>query len=289
MKAGAGQPQRRAGGGDQAAGLAPSPPRRPSRLVVARSGGPATPQLFFWISMIASARSSRCFRRRLSRRESASSPPAGLVRRFWGRAWRGSALRRRLRRADAASPTALTSKAPRGARSRRPLRGTPAARSASQGCALLLRRECAATGTGPKVQATQQPALKRSSASGFLNFSAGCCKGLPVFDSGHNHWMFVLCPWYGDFSVKRKRFMPPPFSSSRFWRPVDRPMHGARRFPDDRGVACPRRSLQRALNVAPQPCIRWIPWESEPMMRSCASGEAPGRCTHSQVGIRPWA
>jgi hypothetical protein len=25
-------------------------------------------------------------------------------------------------------------------------------------------------------------------------FSAGCCKGLPVFDSGHNHWMFVICP-----------------------------------------------------------------------------------------------
>jgi hypothetical protein len=23
---------------------------------------------------------------------------------------------------------------------------------------------------------------------------AGCCKSLAVFDLGHNHWMFVLCP-----------------------------------------------------------------------------------------------
>src|ERR1019366_1554096 len=69
-------------------------------------------------------------------------------------------------RADAASPTALTSKAPRGARSRRPLRGRPRRGRPPQGCATCLAPRMCGDGDGPKVQATQQPALKRSSASG---------------------------------------------------------------------------------------------------------------------------
>ena len=67
--------------------LAPRPPRRPSKLAVARSREAQQHRNFFWISMIASARSNRCFRRRLSRRESASSAANGFGQRFWGRAW----------------------------------------------------------------------------------------------------------------------------------------------------------------------------------------------------------
>src|SRR5271166_339750 len=78
MTAGARQPERRAGGGDQAAA------RRQSRHGVHQdpsslsAGRPSNAATFFCNSMIASARSKRCFSRRLSRRDCASSAAKGF-------------------------------------------------------------------------------------------------------------------------------------------------------------------------------------------------------------------
>ena len=44
----------------------------------------------------------------------------------------------------------------------------------------------------PKPLAAELALSQRDPA--VLHFSAGCRKGLAVFDLGHNHWMFILCP-----------------------------------------------------------------------------------------------
>src|ERR1019366_2040179 len=94
MKAGARQTKRRAGGGDQAAAWRQVRHGVHQDSSSLEAGRPSNTATFFWISIVASAPPTRILRRRLPRRESASS---------------------------AASPTGPTSKAPRGARSRRPL------------------------------------------------------------------------------------------------------------------------------------------------------------------------
>src|SRR5450759_2798888 len=69
MKAGARQTTRRAGGGDQAAAWRQARHGVHQDSSSLEAGRPSNTATFFRISMIASARSNRCFRRRLSRRE----------------------------------------------------------------------------------------------------------------------------------------------------------------------------------------------------------------------------
>src|SRR5450631_4402126 len=78
MKAGARQTKRRAGGGDQAAAWRQARHGVHQDSSSLEAGRPSNTATFFWISMIASARSNRCFRRGLSRRESASSTARGF-------------------------------------------------------------------------------------------------------------------------------------------------------------------------------------------------------------------
>src|SRR5208337_2502534 len=59
---------------------------------------------------------------------------------------------------------------------------------------LVLRRECAATGTVQKFRRRSSRRWNDRRPPAVLLISAGCCKSLAVFDFGHNHWMFVLCP-----------------------------------------------------------------------------------------------
>ena len=144
-----------AGGGDQAAAWRQGRHgvhQDPSSLSIWRPSSAAT---FFWSSMIASARSKRFFRRRLSRCERASSAAKGFGSAVFGPRLAGLSASKapRGRRADAASPSGPTSKAPRGAQSRRSLRECPAARSASARMRNLSRAVMCAHADDLKVQA----------------------------------------------------------------------------------------------------------------------------------------
>src|ERR1035437_5644732 len=158
--------------------LAPSPPRRPSRLVVARSWETQQHRNFFldfddrfgalqplFQAKIVSSRKCKFRRQRIW--FGGFGAALGGAQRF-ERA--GGALTPPVRQRRRVKSLAAHDRADRS----RDARG---AVGLSKDTQLVLRRECPGAGAGGKVQARQQPALKRSSASGLPPYQRWLLQG----------------------------------------------------------------------------------------------------------------